>query len=54
VLNREPEAVKIHTMPLLAGADPGILERGPGKGAKPRRRERRRGAWGLPQRILKN
>jgi len=34
----------------LTGADPGILERGPGKGAKPRterrRRERRQGVWG--------
>jgi len=33
-----------------SGADPGILERGAGKGAKPRverrRRERRRGVWG--------
>jgi len=29
------------------GADPGILERGPGKGAKPRT-ERRRGVWGPP------
>jgi len=35
-----------------AGANPGILERGGGKGAKPRterrRRERRRGVWGPP------
>jgi len=35
-----------------SGADPGILERGPGKGAKPRterrRRERRRRVWGPP------
>jgi len=43
---------------LVAGADPGILERGPDKGAKPRterrRRDRRRGVWGLPQKISKN
>jgi len=35
-----------------AGADPGISERGGGKGAKPqterRWRERRRGVWGPP------
>jgi len=41
----------------LSGADPGILERGGGKGAKPRterrRRERRRANWGPPPVNLK-
>jgi len=42
------------TVAALTAASRGgsILERGPGKGAKPRterrRRERRRGVWGLP------
>jgi len=42
---------------LYTGADPGILKRGAGKRAKPRterrRRERRRGPGGRPQKILK-
>jgi len=35
------------TVAVLLGADPGILEREAGKGAKPRT-ERRRGVWGPP------